>query len=83
VFRERRTNQSKGCGFVLMAARGAAIAAMDALDEKHVMVGGWGGAGLGGGVFEEGRGGEDGRRLLLLRRRRPRRLQSGARRSRE
>jgi hypothetical protein len=39
VFKERRTHQSKGCGFVKMATRGQAVAAMDALDETHLMVG--------------------------------------------
>lgn len=38
VFRERRSNQSKGCGFVTMASRAEAVAAMDALDERHLMV---------------------------------------------
>lgn len=38
LFRERRTNQSKGCGFVTMATRAQAVAAMDGLDEKHLVV---------------------------------------------
>jgi RNA recognition motif-containing protein len=49
IFKERRTHVSKGCGFVLMAAREAARAAIEALDEQHAMVGpherrgrGWG-----------------------------------------
>ena len=40
LFRERRTHLSKGCGFVTMVTRGGAVAAMQALDEKHVMEGG-------------------------------------------
>jgi hypothetical protein len=39
LFRERRTNLSKACGFVTMATRQAAVAAMEALDEKHTMEG--------------------------------------------
>lgn len=39
LFRERRTHASKGCGFVTMVERDAAQAAMDALDERHVMGG--------------------------------------------
>jgi hypothetical protein len=40
LFRECRTHLSKGCGFVTMVARDAAVAAMQTLDEKHVMEGG-------------------------------------------
>ncbi|KIZ04483.1 CUG-BP- and ETR-3-like factor 4 [Monoraphidium neglectum] len=40
LFRERRTNQSKGCGFVTMETRAQAVAAMEGLDEKHTLEGG-------------------------------------------
>ncbi|KAI8465632.1 MAG: hypothetical protein J3K34DRAFT_487277 [Monoraphidium minutum] len=39
LFRQRSTHQSKGCGFVTMAARPQAVAVMAALDERHVMDG--------------------------------------------
>jgi len=48
VFKERRNNQSKGCGFVTMGTRESAVAAMDALDERHLLVGGWGCSGRSG-----------------------------------
>lgn len=37
LFRERRSNISKGCGFVLMATRDQALAVMETLDERHLM----------------------------------------------
>ncbi len=37
LFRERRTLLSKGCGFVTMATREQALAAMEALNDSHVM----------------------------------------------
>jgi hypothetical protein len=43
IFKERRSHASKGCGFVLMASRAAARAAIEALNEAHVMVGARGG----------------------------------------
>eukprot|EP00775_Hariotina_reticulata_P001643 gene1644-1985_t len=39
LFRERRTHLSKGCGFVTMASREQAMAAMAALDEKQLLEG--------------------------------------------
>ncbi|KAF6260316.1 hypothetical protein COO60DRAFT_909475 [Scenedesmus sp. NREL 46B-D3] len=39
LFRERRTALSKGCGFITMATREQAMAAMQALDEKHLLEG--------------------------------------------
>ncbi|WIA44417.1 hypothetical protein OEZ86_007184 [Tetradesmus obliquus] len=37
LFRERRSFFSKGCGFITMATREQAMAAMQALDEKHLL----------------------------------------------
>ncbi|WIA44420.1 hypothetical protein OEZ86_007184 [Tetradesmus obliquus] len=39
LFRERRSFFSKGCGFITMATREQAMAAMQALDEKHLLGG--------------------------------------------
>eukprot|EP00878_Enallax_costatus_P031789 GHUV01034836.1.p1 GENE.GHUV01034836.1~~GHUV01034836.1.p1 ORF type:complete len:209 (+),score=50.80 GHUV01034836.1:1094-1720(+) len=39
LFHERRTHASKGCGFVTMATREQAVAAMNALDEKQLLEG--------------------------------------------
>jgi RNA recognition motif-containing protein len=51
LFRERRTNQSKGCGFVTMETRAQAVAAMEGLDEKHTLVRGWWGGLADAGFF--------------------------------
>jgi RNA recognition motif-containing protein len=39
LFHDRRTRVSKGCGFVAMASREAAAAAMEALDDKLALEG--------------------------------------------
>lgn len=37
IFADRKTNMSKGCGFIMMASRDQALYAIEGLNEKYIM----------------------------------------------
>lgn len=37
IFADRKTNMSKGCGFIMMASRDQALHAIEGLNEKYIM----------------------------------------------